>query len=399
MTWIGRGLALCLLVSACTGAGTTVQVVTLEVVLADDWADTGAVIDVVRAFESDHPEVTINLVARPFNQIMDEAQAASDRGQPLDLFHGHAFAAGAIGLAEDLDDRWSDGTFVAADHFPGAVEDVTWGRTRYGIPLDVNALFQVIDASLPTAPRTFEDVRRIAADAVLDGRRGLTLSSNSWEAYGWVVASGGELVEVADDGTPTFLLDSEPVVATLSFLGDMVADGLAYGPLSRDVSSDAYELFAAGDTSLLTTGTWNVSRLLREDPDRLHQTAPMPRGQEASGTVLGGSSLIVGRASAHKDLAVALALALTADEVAVRLAFEEGRFPPRPSLYPRLEAAPGADTLRVQLEVAQPMKLIAFPAADVAFADALEQILTGRADAADALANAQRVAERSVAGS
>ncbi len=387
-------MVLVLAMTACGGGGEAAAPVTLQVMMADDWAQTDVVVDTVRAFEAAHEGVRVNVIARPFSQIVEEAQSAMDAGRPLDLFHGHAFASGAIALAEDLDHLYADGTIDAVAYFDGALQDVTWGDTRYGIPLDVNAMFLVLDDDVET-PRTFDDVRALADQAAAEGRKGLTVSANSWEAYGWIRANGGEVVTVAADGTPTFHLDSPEVVEALDFLGGLVADDLAFGPLRRDVSTDAFELFSAGDTAMLTTGTWNVAALERDPAAPAHRSVPMPVGDagDSGGTTLGGSSLTVGRGSAHVDLAVAFALALTSDDNGVRLALEEGRFPARPALYDHLDAAPGGDVLAQQLQSAQPMKLIAFPAADEAFAGALEQILTGRADAATALARAQAIAE------
>lgn len=391
-------VALTAAAAACGGGGPPEQVV-LDVLMADDWAGTDAVLDVVRGFEADNPGVRVDLVGRPFSQILDDVAAAAAAGQPVDVAHHHAFAAGAIGLAEPLDDRWSDGTFDAAAHVEGAMADVTWGSTRYGVPLDVNALMLLRAPGVP-APATFADVRRVAERAAAaEGAPAMTLSANAWEAYGWIRANGGEVVDVAADGSPSFTLDAPANVEALAFLGDLVADGLAYGPLTRDVSTDATDLFRAGDTALLTTGTWVIADLeARAHP---HAAGRMPSGGDVGdpGTALGGSSLFVGRGSDQVDLSVAFVQALTADDVAVRLALEEGRFPPRPALYERLGAAPGAEPLADALPSAHPMLLIAFPSADAAFADAIDAVLTGRADAATALSLAQSTAEASLAGS
>ncbi|WP_370324931.1 ABC transporter substrate-binding protein [Euzebya sp.] len=386
-------------VTAACGADVSGAPTTLRVLMADDWAGTQAVVDVVRTFEADNPGVTVQVVGRPFHQILDGLRESIAGGRPPDVVHHHAFAAGATGLAEPIDDAWGpDGRFDADSYVAGALEDVRWGDAVYGVPLDVNALFMVVDADLGEVPETFADVRRLAALATAGGRRGLTVSSNSWEVYGWIRANGGELVEVAADGTPTFTLDSPRVVEAVDFLAGLVVDGIAHGPVSRNLSLDAVELFRAGDTAMLTTGTWTVAELERSQSSPAHLLAPLPVGREgdAPGSVLGGSSLFVARGSENGDLALDFIAALTDDEVAVRLALEEGRFPPRPALYDALAEAPGAEVLAAQLPSAHPMRLIAFPEADTAFLAALDRVLTGRADAATALADAQAHVEEVV---
>lgn len=71
--------------------------------------------------------------------------------------------------------------------------------------------------------------------------------------------------------------------------------------------------------------------------------------------------------------------------------------PARVSAYdtPGFEA-PALDTLRQQLPSARPMLMEAFPAANEALSTAIDEILTGRVDAATSLRRAQRVAEASV---
>jgi multiple sugar transport system substrate-binding protein len=384
--------------AGCTGPSVEdPDVVRLRVLMADDWADTDEVIDVVRTFERDNPGVVVSVIPRPFSQILDDLASEVAAGRPPDVVHQHVYAAAARGLAEPLDDLWADGTLDRDDYFPGAITDVSWGEGIYGVPLDINAMFMLLDADLVDrlgVPETFPEVRAFAEAAVDEGRRGLTLPASTWVTYGWVRANGGEYVEIADDGTPTFTLDAPEVVEALDFLGDLVADDLAFGPAGRGVGTNAEELFAGGETALLTTGTWAVAGLEAERV-RPFVAAPMPRGTTGTteGTSLGGSSLLVGRGSGNRDLAVDFILALTARDRELPLAADEGRMPARVATYddPQLQA-PALDTLRLQLPSAEPMLMDAFPVPEAALSFAIEQILTGRASAADALAEAQAAA-------
>lgn len=400
---LGLVLAALCVVAACSAAPADPEVV-LQVMLADDWVDTAPVIEAVRTFEADNPGVTVNLVGRPFSQIEDELAASVAQARPLDVVQHHAFAAGARGTAEPLDELWR--THLDADaHFPGAIADVTWGDTFYGVPLDINAMFLVLDADMARrlgVPTTFRDVESFARAAAEEGRRGLMASSDSWLVYGWMRANGGEIVEVADDGTPTFTLDRAENVEALDLLGRLVADDLAFGPTSRNVTTDAFSLFVTGSTAMLTTGTWDTAALQAEHPEVAFTTAPLPGGLTGAtaGSALGGSSLMVGRGSGHVEQAVALIRALTADDVALAMARQEGRLPPRPDLFsaPELDT-PVMRTLQQQLGSAHPQQLIAFPEAQQAFASAIDEVLTGRADAATALARAQADAIASLDGS
>lgn len=386
---------------ACGGPTTDADPVTLRVLMADDWADTDIVIDVVRQFERDNPGVDVSVVPRPFNQILGDLQTDVAAGDPPDVVHQHVYAAAALDLAEPLDELWADGTLDRADYFPGAITDVSWGDGIYGVPLDINAMFMLLDADIAEqlgVPETFEDVRAFAEVAVARGGRGLAIPASTWVTYGWVRSNGGEYIEIDEQGEPTFTFDDPAVVETLDFLGSLIAEGLAYGPTARGVAADAFELFRGGDTAMLTTGTYAVSEL-EADGEREFIAATMPRGsgEATGGTSLGGSSLLVGRGSPNVDLAVQFILALTGTDRQIALAEDEGRMPARIAAYDTGFEGPALDTLREQLPTASPMLMDAFPAANAALSAAIEEILTGRADAASALAAAQVTAEASVA--
>lgn len=396
-----RRLLPLVLLAACSAPTVDADPVTLRVLMADDWADTEIVIDVVREFERDNPGVDVSVVPRPFNQILSDLQTDVAAGDPPDVVHQHVYAAAALDLAEPLDDLWADGTLRREDYFPGAITDVSWGEGIYGVPLDINAMFMLLDADIAGdlgIPQTFADVRAFAEAAVADGGRGLAIPASTWVTYGWVRSNGGEYLEVDDDGIPTFTFDDPEVVETLDFLGSLVAEGLAYGPTARGVASDAYELFRGGDTAMLTTGTYAVAEL-ELDGERDFISAPMPRGDAdlLGGTSLGGSSLLVGRGSTNVDLAVDFILALTAIDREIALAEDEGRMPARIAAYETGFDGPALDTLSAQLPTASPMLMDAFPAANAALSAAIEEILTGRVDAEAALRAAQEVAEASVA--
>lgn len=397
---VGVGVALAafaLLGAGCAGTEDPEPIV-LQVLMADDWADTTPVLDVVRRFEAANPHVTVSLVGRPFSQIDGELAASVASGNPIDVVHSHAFAAAARGQAEPLEDIWAD-RLDAADFFPGAMQDVTWGDTHYGVPLDINAMFMVLDADVVEqvgVPRTPEEVRAFAEAASADGERALSIGASAWQTYGWIKAFGGEIVEIDDDGSARFTLAREENVRALDFLAGLIADGLAHGPTTRNVADDQVGLFGLGRTSVLTSGTWDTTTLLTVYPDRAFVTAPMPSGtgEDIGGSAMGGSSLLVGAGSVHREEAVDFILALTDDEAALAIARSEGRLPTRPDLLQQVGLDPAVlETVAAQLTTATPQLLIAFPDAQDAFADAVDDILSGRVSAADALNAAQQRAE------
>jgi ABC-type glycerol-3-phosphate transport system substrate-binding protein len=222
---------------------------------------------------------------------------------------------------------------------------------------------------------------------------------NTWQVYGWIRANGGEVIEVADDGAVRLTLDAPAVIEALDFLAGLVRNGHAFASLRNDVFTDADALFRSGTASVLPSGSWVLPTL--EASGMEYGSAPLPGGITGGtrGSALGGSSLFVPEGSRHRGLAFAWMLHLTADEYALRAAKEEGRLPARPRVLrdpwferPDLRAALDG------LEAAAPFKLVALPEVSSLFSAAVDDILRGRKDAGEALHQAQRAAERHVAG-
>lgn len=380
---------------------------TLRVLMTDDWAGTPTVLDAVRDFEAARSGVRVNVEGVPVREMMPLVKAGIKAGTPPDVAQGHAFAAAAQGIAQPLDDLW-DGRLEAGEYLPGAVEDVTWGGRRYGVPLDTNAMvllynkehFAGTAVAPPTEWSTFGDMQRAAAAVTSpDGsRRAVAFPFNTWQVYGWIRANGGEVVEVAGDGRVRVTLDAPAVVEAVGFLAGLVREGHAFASLRNDVFTDADALFRSGSASVLPSGSWAFPALEAAGADR-YGSALLPRGTTGTtrGSALGGSSLFVPQGSNHRALAFAFMLHLTADRYALRAAKEGGRLPARPRVFrdPYFEG-PALQVVLDELEVAAPFKLVALPEVSSLFSQAVDDALRGRKEAGDALRDAQRRAERSL---
>lgn len=398
-----------LVATACgDGAGAPEEPTVLRVRLADDWASTDPVVEAIRDFERTHPDVRVQVRAVPFGQIPEDVRTSVEGEQtPPDVAHWHAFAAGARGLAEPLDDLWERHLDPEA-FVSGALEDVTWDGTRYGVPLDVNAMVLMLNEEAVTAagtdlsrPLTFEDVASTARAVTHrpGEQRGIAIADSSWTTFGWARANGGRLVETRDGRTRPTLTDPRTVEA-VDFLGGLVERRHAFPPKSGNTSVDAFAHFRGGTTAMHVSGSWDSTTLRRARRDWTLRVVPMPRGPSAAatgagaaGSVLGGSSLFVPRGAQHRELAFELITHLVEDEYALRYATEEGRLPVRRSVYDHpFFDTPEHRAVVEQLESATPMRLIAFPEAHRAFSLAVQEVLVGREDAGPALERAQQIA-------
>ena len=405
---MGRALVIALalaLASACVPEPERETV--LRVALADDWAPAPAVEQVIEEFEADHPRVRVEVDGSPFSRMPELVGASPEGGRSYDLAHWHAFAAAAADLAQPVDDLWEEHGLRSGEYLEGALQSVTWGDRRYGVPLDTNAMVVMV------RPRVLEraglDAEDLAStDGLLDvahrlvdqdaAEYALLASASSWEAYGWIRAFGGEVVRVdAATAEPTFTFDAPAVVEALELGATLIDEGLAPPPFAPDHATEGVQLFAADRLALHTTGSWDLPTLEQAGVDTAEiLVLPLPRGDGDTATVLGGSSLFVPHEAEHRELGFELAVRLTEDPVAARLVEEEGRLPARTRMldHEALRSAPGLATFVEQLHDADVMPLIAFPEVAEAFREGIENALSGRRSAQAAMEDVQGFAER-----
>jgi multiple sugar transport system substrate-binding protein len=407
-------LALMGLATGCSSAPAPTEPVVLRVIMADDWSSAPVVGEVIDVFERDNPGVRVQIDGSPFSQIPEVVTSAIELGQPHDLAHWHAFAAAAAGIAEPLDDLWSEAGLTAEEYLPGALQDVTWEGGRFGVPLDTNALVlmvngeQLTDAGLTVSDLATIGTFREAAEALVeksDAEYALSLSASSWAAYGWIVAFGGDLLTTAPDDHPTFTFDDPATVEALDLMFEFVDRGWVPPPFASDLAGDAVASFATGAVSLHTSGSWDlpITRRALSTTNEIDDLEVLPLPQvdpDNPRTVLGGSSLFVPVGAPNRELAFDLMLALTEDAVAVRLAAEEGRLPARTRVFgdELFASTPDLQAFVEQLDSAIVMPLIAYPEVAAAFRDALEDILAQRSTPEEAMDRVQRHAERWLEG-
>lgn len=395
------------LAGACTPASSGQEPVVLRVAMADDWASAPVVAEVVADLEEEHPHVRVEIQDSPFSQIPDLVRSSLELDHSYDLAHWHAFAAAAAGLAQPVDELWERHGIVGEEYLPGALQSVTWQGRRYGLPLDTNALVMMVRPEvLAEADVTVgdlsdvDDLRDVAHRLVDEGAapRAMLVGASSWVAYGWIRAFGGELVHLDPaSGEPSFSFDDERTVAALALRASLVEEGLAPSPFAADLASEAVQLFAQGEVALHAGGSWDLPTMARADVevDEI-EVVPLPRGEGDTGTVLGGSSLFVPTDAEHPELAFELALRLTEDDVALRLVEEEGRLPARAELFEHelFTRSPDLAAFVEQLPEADVMPLIAYPQVAEAFQEGLENTLSGRQTAREAMLEVQAYAQQ-----
>lgn len=377
---------------------------TLDVWLAADYAEEAPIQDAIAEFSEVYPHIKVNTRGIEWGEMINQIRLAVTGGSPPDMAHQHAFAMGAQGLAEPVDELWEkwgeEETFV-----PGAIEDVVWKGKKYGVPLDINTTFYLYNKKLfeengiGEPPNTMDELlevsRKLTAD---DGSRyGFVNSASAWNLYGHVVAEGGELLFEEGD-TPQVNLDGPIVKEVVKKYTELstVHEVAPIPPAQQRQTDHPVAMFGTGRAASFVSGPFDLSRIENEFPDVYEDvgTAVIPGPEK--GSTMGGGSLFVPKGSENKVAAFELMKWFISDKYAIRLAEEMGRHPVKTHLYENeLYQDPLLQPFIETLQYAKPYKLEAYPEANDAWSQAIRDIFNG-ADVENTLDQAQKTAEQAI---
>ncbi|HZG68431.1 MAG TPA: extracellular solute-binding protein, partial [Herpetosiphonaceae bacterium] len=366
--------------------------ITLRVWMAADYANQAPIADLVADFQRAYPNITIDLSGYVWQEMAGKVRLAISQGAPPDVAHMHAFAMGAQGMAEPLDDLWQQWG-ATGEFMPGAMDDVTWQGTRYGVPLDISALFTIYNKAAfeaaglapPGSGYTFEQLRSDLEQLTTADRSryGIALSASGWVMYGLVRSNGGELLN-EDGDTVRVSLDDPQVVETLRFFSDLGEQQLGTLPPPQPRQSDhPVVLFSERKAALFFAGPSDLVRLKNEAPPEVYAevgTAPLPvpDAGATSGSVQGGGSLFVPKGAEHREAAFEFMKWAVSDPYALRMAQEMGRYPVRSAIYedPFFKSEPLLLPFLEQLKTARPYKLEAYATASTIWSNAVHDVFT-----------------------
>jgi ABC-type glycerol-3-phosphate transport system substrate-binding protein len=377
--------------------------ITLNVWLDLDFVATDSLFqEVARDFEHAYPNVKVNIRAYVRETIPGKVRAALQLGDPPDVVQGHVFAMAARGYAEPLDDLWAE--WGAESNFlPQAMDEVTWDRVKYGVPVDIytlvliynKAAFQEAGLALPDADYTW---RQFADDAAAltapdKSHYGVGFTVEPWYVFAWLAEAGGDLMV----GDPfigyRFTLDDPNNVEALRYLISMARNGSGPLPTSRPRDyEDPRKLFLDGKVAMFFGAPWDIHYIRTYAPDLPMGVIQLPKTPAGTGaaSALGSTGLFVPRGSRHRQVAFEFMKWVTSDRYALLMANRLGRYPASAWLKtaPHFAGDPLLKPFLLQLDSARPYHLDAFPEVERVFGEAIKSAFYGT-DPAAALHAAQ----------
>ncbi|MGC2999671.1 extracellular solute-binding protein [Streptomyces sp. G35A] len=245
------------------GVGGGSSDVTLKLVAAD-YGDSAANsskkywADLVERYESDHPDVRIEVSVYSWNDVDRKVKEMVDAGDPPDMAQIGAYAdyaaAGMLYKADDLLSIPVQADFLSQLAAAGQVNSV-----QYGMPFasSTRVLFynkELFAQAGLTPPKTWDELAANAQALKAEGVKypyALPLGPEEAQAetMQWLLGGKGGYT----DAMGSYSIDSTENVDTFSWLkNELVGKGLtgpvAPGKLNR---ADAFEAFAAGEVGML----------------------------------------------------------------------------------------------------------------------------------------------------
>ena len=325
--------------------------------------------ELVRDFERLRPGVRVVVQQLPWTAAHEKLLTAFAGGTTPDLAQlGNTWIPelAALKTLVPLDREVAGSTIVRADdYFAGIWETNRVDGVLYGIPwyVDTRLLFYRRDllqrAGFSAPPASWDDWRRMLAALATDGaggRHAILLPLNEVEPLLALALQQPE--PLLRDGGRRGNFRSAGFRRALTFYLQMFERGWA--PLaSQTAVANVWHAFGRGDFVFYVSGPWNIGELARRLPPSQRETwttAPLPGPEGPGASIAGGSSLVLFRASAHRQVAWELIEFLSQPEVQRRFHALTGDLPPRRAAWSAGSLVDDATTraFREQLERVKP---------------------------------------------
>jgi multiple sugar transport system substrate-binding protein len=300
---------------------------------------------IIPRFEELHPDVDVESVPVPYEELHQKLVTAVAGGQLPDLVRSDIIwvpELADLGVLVPLDEAMPDFQTLADQMFPGPLATNAWQDHYYGLPLDTNTRVMMYNAEslaaagIEAAPTTFDELR--AAATALEGSDVYAFADNStsgWNVLPWIWSAGGDITD-PDVTTATGYLNSPESVAGVQLLVDLYGEGAIPDIILGDEGgTPTTEGLATGVYATILDGPWMFPIFADQFPDFELQTSLVPAGPGGSISVVGGESIVLTEASENKAAAAEFMRFLLSEEAQLAMA-EVGQMPVLASLGEQL---------------------------------------------------------------
>ncbi|MCE1247243.1 MAG: extracellular solute-binding protein [Firmicutes bacterium] len=333
----------------------------------------------IKEYESQNPDVTINMQPVPFDQAQNKFKIAAQAGDAPDVFRSEiawTCEEAALGYLTELDGYISQQD--KEDYLPASMGYNIYQGHIYGIPQVTDCLallynkkmFSDAGVKVPetmdefvTAGQklTVDENGKTAADPGFNPAKikqwGFYFTGKAYDFQPFMWAFGGGLI---DPEKKEILINNKGSVDGLNFLMDL-RDKYHVVPEKFDLKS-SYDNMMAGFKdaryAMIFNGPWSTADILRgeqfKDPSNLG-IAVIPKGPGGYGSPVGGHNYVISRSCKYPEKAWKFINFLNERQNQAKLAVNNNLLPTRKSTYelPEIKSNPVIQGFRAQLEVAR----------------------------------------------
>ena len=365
-----------------------------EVVLWHSYtgAERAAFEATAQAWNAEHPETPLVLVAVPHDAFADKISSAIPRGNGPDLFV----------YAQDRMGDWADAGVIEpiefwvddarADRFGDrALGLMSYRSSLWGLPLALKSLALFYRSDLVAEPPATTDPL-VAMAPFMRARDGFALAYANIDLYGhapWLHGFGGRVL----DDSGKVAIASAAAARALEFARSLVVLHVVPADAQNPLVAS---LFNEGKAAMVIQGPWFIPDIAPGVP---WHVAPLPMISPAgrpAAPFLGGEGILMSAHARDKDAAFAVMDALTSDAAAIVRA-KAHQVVANVRAYDDPDVASDAVVAAFRAQLAHTVPMSNEPAMRevwTPYRTTIEQVLAGRADAAAQLVELQDEVQR-----
>ncbi|WP_382308150.1 extracellular solute-binding protein [Herbiconiux sp. UC225_62] len=257
--------------------------------------------DYADLFQKNHPDVSVNNVYVPYDQMDQKliASVGAKTGPDVVVFNGaDASNLALAGTLAPMDDQWN--SFADKDQFPDSVVHKVDGKT-YAVQGYVNLLGlwynkDILAKAGVTPPTTMDELDAAMAKVAAGGDQGITLSGlpnsqGEWQAYPWLTDAGFDYADPQADAA----------AAGLTTVQNWIDEGYLSKEAVTWDQTVPFQKFAAGGVAFAENGNWQIGTA-KSDAAFDYGVVPLPLGDKGK-VYLGGEGEGIGAFAKNPDLA------------------------------------------------------------------------------------------------
>jgi arabinogalactan oligomer/maltooligosaccharide transport system substrate-binding protein len=287
--------------------------------------ETGALNSVLDEVRAANPELTINVVEQPFDQIFTKWRTDVAAGGGADMFIAPNDSLGQDAREESLMnlDEFLTGNPALEGYEQVAIDGSKVDGSFYMVPESLKAVALWYDKSaIPTPPA---DSAALLA-AVKDGSVKLGINQGVYHQFGWSGAFGGTLM----DDTGKCVADQGGFADAFAYLKELKDAGATFNTDGNALKT----AFQTGEINAIIDGPWQTADFRTNLGDKL-AVAPIPKGPAAAANPFTGTDgwyINPNLDPEQAQLAVNVALALTSPEAMQTFVDDAGHVPANPTV-------------------------------------------------------------------